>query len=841
MAQKVLLQTGDWNSASSWADAVNTPTIHASTNLTINTTGIFTQAFTAVAADDIVGLVVYPVASWSGKTITFTLQANTVDTATTVAITGSNVNLAQPLFVKLTTPYTKTIGVSYRFKIQTNTSTCTVAQSTTSGQVAAMLLSPASSAPASSDSVYYCCPNANTDIAVTITDTSAVCGNNSVASGSGTFASSNRYWDMAIQGSGGVNNVAELLFTPSADTQLEIRNSVWIADNAKVTQKPSAGYTSKVSPNSGTLPDKTIYFNFQTGSLYDIQGVGLSTPENWKSKLVSGLGTAASPVAVTPGTGSEWSVGDLLVFAPTDDTSTNYNNTEYRYIISKPTDDTLVLSDTAGGSELALANTHTGGYVFNNNAGKNVKWRTTDNTAWSVGLLNTEATNSNSIFRWAEVTNMYSNGGAAKGGFYITAGQPLVEYISLSRPDYSPLFQLFRQFVGNTQAEGNVIKGLFAFGGTTNAQDGVISFDCVNGTYEDCWVIDTTKIGIYVGGNVSTLNNCGWIACNKGGLGLWAGLATNTAAITLNDCEGHANRLHGIIFYTSTPDLYASRYLSGTKGANGAFATTHPSNPLYLTALFENVNKYSSEAYLVSNAMVGQSQVVLSNINGVTYENAKITRNGEAHVTGPSLADTMAPVIGSYAYRHDPLTSEGMKYRYTQVASPGANFLTYGKIWGNSAFVSDGATSIRVDLYMPGQVEGVDTPTDTVTMTKTTDKTSANAQFNLTGFYSGSIPNDATIVITVKNPNLTPSAYVYIGDLLNANNDMTKFKVMYQGQPSLRMPETAGESGVIATAVVAGVWGDTATYGPGTKGGLQEEVSEILSNTDATQGKVDQL
>jgi len=235
--------------------------------------------------------------------------------------------------------------------------------------------------------------------------------------------------------------------SPNANTKLDPQNSAWIAVNAKVEQKPTSAYTSKVSPTIGATLSQSLSWNFTQGALYDIQGVGLTTSDNWKSTFVSGLGTAARQEVVTTGTGSECKVGDFLALAPTDNTSTNYNNFEYRYIISKPTDDSMVLSSTSGGSENALVNTHTGGYVFNNDAGKNVQWKSSDNRLWAVGLLSTSATNYNCKFRWAQVTNMYSNGGSAKGGFWITAGQPLVEYISLSRPDYSPTTELFNQFV----------------------------------------------------------------------------------------------------------------------------------------------------------------------------------------------------------------------------------------------------------------------------------------------------------------------------------------------------------------------------------------------------------
>ena len=164
MAFRVANGTGNWSAAGTWWTAANTPTIHASTNLTVTTGGIFTQPFTAAASvDSITGVVVYPVASWSGKTITFTLQANSVDTATTVSITGADVSLNLPLFIKLAVPVLQVATTVYRFKVTTNTGTCTIAQSATASQVAAIITNNVTGAPASGDSVFIQSVNANTD------------------------------------------------------------------------------------------------------------------------------------------------------------------------------------------------------------------------------------------------------------------------------------------------------------------------------------------------------------------------------------------------------------------------------------------------------------------------------------------------------------------------------------------------------------------------------------------------------------------------------------------------------------------------------------------------------
>lgn len=821
MAFRVANGNGNWSAAGTWWTAANTPTIHTSTNLTINTTGIFTQPFTAAASvDTITGVVVCPVASWSGKTVTFTLQAGGVDTATSVAITGADVALNQPLFVKLAVPVAQVATTVYRFRISTNTGTCTIAQSATASQAAAIITNNVTGAPASGDSMFICCPNANTDIDVTLDDTTAVCGNNSVLSLSGSFLNqSARYYDMALQVAGGANNIANLVADPSANTRLTWQNNVTFFANGKFTQKPNAGFTSEVRANLGTIgsPSASIqWINFSQGSLSDIQGVGLSTAANWKSKFVSGLGTAASPLAVTAGTGSEWSVGDYIVLVPTSNNATNYNEVEYRYIISKPTADTMVVSSTSGGSENALIYSHTGGYIFNNDCGKNVRWYSADTSLYHMGYLSTSATSANNKLRWVKMQNTYSSGSSIRGGLGLPQSMPLIEYISLSTPGVTTLSQLM--YIALQNPSTSTIKGLFAFNGnTTSSNDGIINTFGINKTFEDCWLVDVLKTGYSVNAAATAFKQSGVIA-GSAALPLNYGAFLITAsAIQLNDCEVHCYRAGAFLWYSTSTQFVATRFLSGTKGNNGFLSTGNLALPSLVEAYFDTLYTTSTN-YLDVNALIEGSQIVISNINGTAYDNTKITNNGKAVATGTGLTDTTLSPLGNRTYRHDPTTAVGIKYRYNQIASVNSNFLTYGKVWGNSTFVTDPNTTVTVDLYLPGTVEGVDTPSATTTMTKTTTASSAQAQYSLTAFYPGTRPQLATVVVTATNPSATPSANVYIGDILNARNDTTNFSLMTEGQPAEVMPETAGESGAIATAVVAGVWNDTNTYGVGSKG-----------------------
>jgi hypothetical protein len=819
MAFRVANGTGNWSAAGTWWTAANTPTIHASTNLTVTTGGIFTQTFTAAASvDSITGVVVYPVASWSGKTITFTLQAGGVDTASTVAITGADVSLNLPLFVKLAVPVLQVATTVYRFKVTTNTGTCTIAQSVTASQIAAIITNDVTGAPASGDSVFIHSVNANTDTTVTIDNTSAICGSNAAISGSTAFGLSNRYWDMALQINGAVTGKAYLTHATGANSTIEFKNHFWQGNNGIYTCKPTSAYLATVNWTPGATANNSVAWFAQTGSQYDIEGAGLATPSYWKSKHVSGTGTAASPLIVN--TPVDWTVGDYLVFHPTGNGATNYNETEYRYIITKNSSTSYVVSSTLGGSENALVNTHTGGYVFNDTAGKNVLWRSTDGNTYHVSLNNASATTANSILKWVRMRHLFSSGSAARGGLAPVAGTPLIQYVTMGTPGTTLNSQ--QMFFGNN-SNAMTLTGIFSFNiNPATSQDGVINVGSAvsNKTFNDSHVIDVVSVGWKLIGANPTLNNCTAIACGKGGVAeLYAGYNISVNYGHFIDCEQHSNRLQGTLYYGSSADVVFTRFISGTLGTNGDLAHQASGQISYQTAY------YDTPTYADTNLMTGNllliegSQIVFANVNGTAYNNYKYTNNGQAVFTGPGLTDTTVPNIGSYAYRHDPLTSTGIKYRYLQLVTPNAVFITYGRVWGNSAFVTDGATTITANLYMPGVAEG-DTPSATVTMTKTTDKTSANAVYQLSATNTVTIPTYALVVVTLKNPSATSSVYAYIGDILNAENDNTKFKAVFEGQPTRMMPLGANtDPGAVSTYV----WADTASYASGTKGKIQSD------------------
>ena len=91
-------------------------------------------------------------------------------------------------------------------------------------------------------------------------------------------------------------------------------------------------------------------------------------------------------------------------------------------------------------------------------------------------------------------------------------------------------------------------------------------------------------------------------------------------------------------------------------------------------------------------------------------------------------------------------------------------------------------------------------------------------------------------VITAKTA--TVGAYAFLDDLYDAgtNNKVAGLDLWDEGQPSQIMVVTDFSSAVPVLANA--VWTDDVDYMPGTKGANSDAV---LSNTDATQAKVDLL
>ena len=398
MPYRLASSTGNLSSATLWETVTNVPTLHASTNLTINNSGTasFTATYTAPnTTNAATGVLLYVNARGTAGTLTVTLQDNSVDTAATASIAVTSLTAGTWLYLRYGTPYTfaSTSAGRYRVKVTITGGSGTTSLAADSGgtTVAAFQIDSRTGALATTDDLLIAAPGGSPAITVTA-DTDTTFG-----SGANTSAiTSQRYLGAALTiGVGG-----ELSWSASASATLTIKGCVNVgpggtfAMGTVVTPIPTA-YTARVVFD----PTATGDFGFYSanGSVVSLQGASRSY---WKTTLASGVGTAASPlVTVDP---VDWDVGDEIIISPTSSSATNYNETERRFIITKNSSTSYVLSSTSGGSETAFSFTHsTSAFVLL--ITRNVVVETTNAArAWYWNNANT-TTRSNFVFSWARV------------------------------------------------------------------------------------------------------------------------------------------------------------------------------------------------------------------------------------------------------------------------------------------------------------------------------------------------------------------------------------------------------------------------------------------------------
>lgn len=830
---KILCKSGNFTDSTAWWTNWNTVgTMASSSNVTLSTSPTYTEAPAAPNSTDYIGgLAVLPIASWSGKNVTFQLQAAGVDVAgAAITVTGANVTLGQKLFIQLAVPVITTITVVYRWKITTSTGTCTVASylQGNTAIVGSIIYKTTGGVP-SGDFWYVCPPNAAATYSLTIDDTTATVGNVTTFSVFVNGSSTVRTWNH-MNVTSCVGFYGEIVFNPSANTRLSWSCEIDIQSGAKWTQLPGAAYLSELYANPGSTLSAPIVF--WPGSIVNIQDSQKPAAAYFKGTVVSGNGSTGSPVVFSAPVA--WNVNDKVIFTPGTNSATNRAETETKYVKTKTDAYTYTLSDTAGGAESALTYTHVGADVFN--IQRNVKWWADTANSWHVYWAGSSSTDH--VVKGMEVSGLTSSGSTARAAFNWQGLGTFEDIVNYDNNTIAAVFNL----ISNNQVGRVYSRIIVGNGGSSgNSQDGRFLNTSNNGTFNDCWAINTTKVGFKLGGTNNTYNRCGSHAGSNGGANLlpdlYGGWNIGGNYNFFNDCEAHSDGNSGLLLYIDNPANTFTRWISGTKAKNYNGAIYKGSGFVSYEDIYFDTPTIAETTYFTGNAnMVEGSQIVMSNVNGTAYNNYKYTNNGSAQFTGSGLSDTTVPLLGSYTYRHAPTTTTGIKYRYLQTATPGATFVTYGKVWGNSTFVSDGSTAITVDLYLPGHVEGVDSPDATTTMTKTTNNTSANAQYLLSALYSGTRPRFASVVITMTNPSATSSAYAYVGDVLNSENDSTKFKLVYKGQPTDIMPLGASTD---PGSVAISTWAQsTATTTPGTFGKL---AVDVLSNTDATQAKVNNL
>lgn len=781
MAYRVTNGAGtNFNTAANWDEGVNSPTVHASTSITVTSGGVTSATFTAPNTTNACTGVLVPVAAvGTAGTITAQLQENSagwVDVASAnYTLNITSLRASTLVFFEFTTPYVfaATTAGYYRIKLSTSGASGTTSIAADSGGSNFSYLATMNNnvVPTTSDDVIFVSPNQGSELAISL-DTSP-----SIGSGTNTSTAAFRSWGNALT----FANNGVLSWPTSTSRTLTCKGNI-LLENAGELRIGSTG--AKIA--TGTLARLAFDQNGVTcnygithlnGGKFILQGTSLT----YKSTTVSsGSGTSGSPLVTTDTTG--WSVNDELVFVPVSNNAANYDESETRFIRTIA-GTSITLSATAGGAESGLTYSHTAGYVFN--LTRSVLIDTTDTTkAWYADF--------NEI---TTIGNIDLDGCRLETTGSGVAGRTTITFSSISTELFTTDDVVFYRQAGT--------QGItFGNNNDTRTYTWLIFYDCNvtgnagalfissmrNKRFENCYAVDSTTRGFFMSAaSACDFVDCGAWACGRttttsGGFGY-----QNASNIFLETCEAHANRGPGNEIATM-PILYAFECQFGNKGYNQgndiAITSDNFATALFESCLFGSPTTISN----YTNAADG-TDISFQEFNQTANNHLWYTKYGSARSTGAGLPDTNVRTPGSLGLRIAPENATtGFSWQFRILANADSAVSIFGFIQKNAAFGTD---DCDVELYLPGLVPGVSTPSDTQAMP---DNTSWNV-FNLAANYTGSVPLFATVRVVAKTT--TSAAYVYVDDLYNGTNEITAFDVWYQGKPSEFMYAELGDPSAV--------------------------------------------
>ena len=783
----------NFNQPANWDEGVNTPTIHATTNITVTAGGVTSATFTAPNITNACTGVLVPVATkGTAGTITATLQENSagwVDVAgATATINIAALVASTHVFFQFGTPYVFAATTADYYRIKLNTvgaaGTTSIAADSGAANFSYIAYMNSNVVPTTGDDIHFQSPNQGAELAVSL-DASP-----SIGSGTNTSVPVFRSWGNAMV----FSNNGVLSWPTGTSRTVTCKGNVLLENAGELRMgatgaKIAAGVTARLAfdQNGTTTNYGLVQLN---GGKLILQGADKTFK---KTTLSSGVGTAASPFVTADSV--DWSVGDELIFVPVSNNATNYDETEVRFIITKNSVTSYVLSATSGGAEVAFTYSHTAGPVFN--VTRQVVIDTTDITmAWYGDLNETTA-----------VGNIDLDGCRLETIGSTTTNRTTLTLSNLATEMFTADDVVFYRLPGNS----GVVFGnnnntrtytwliFFDFNSTIANQGAFFLSSLRNKRLENCYVIDSQTRGFFLGA-VSSCDfiDCAAWACGRTATGSAGWGLQNSTNIFMDSCEAHANRSPAFEMATmASLEVVDSQF--GNKGTNSA-ADIAVTTDNYTTAVFDNCLFGSST--LISNYLNGTdgTDIAFHKFNQTANDHRWYTKYGSARSTGAGLADTTVLTAGSLACRLSPEdATTGQSLGFEILVRAGEAAYCIGQIKKNAAMAAD---TVQVDLYLPGSQTADDTyimPTD-----------SNWNVFNVAALYSGTEDLYARVAITAKST--TASAHAYIDDLYNGTNAITALDVWYKGKPSPIMFEQLGDAAAVwavatSTLTTAGTTG----------------------------------
>lgn len=797
MAYRITNGAGtNFNTAANWDEGVNTPTIHASTSITVSSGGVFSVAFTAPnTTNQCTGVLVPVAARGSAGDIVATLQENSagwVDVAgATATIAITSLVASTHVFFKFGTPYTFAATTAGYYRIKLNTSgasgTTSIAADSGGANFAYIAYMNNNVVPGAGDDIHVVSPNQGSALSISL-DTSP-----SIGSGGNTSVPTFRSWQNAVV----LSNNGQLCWPTGTSRTLTPKGNILVESGGwyqmgQTSAKIAAGVTARTQfdQNAVTCNYGIVHL---VGGKITLQGADKTYK---KTTLSSGVGTAASPFVSVDSV--DWSVGDELLFVPVSNNAANYDESEIRFIITKNSATSYVLSATSGGGEAAFTYSHTAGVVFN--LTRQVLIDTTDTTKAWYWDLNETTTIGNLDF---DGCRLETTGSGVASRTCLTFSNLSTEFFTADD------VVIYRQAgtQGVTFGQNNDVRTftwLIAYDCNATGNAGAIFASSLrNKTFQNCYVVDSLSRGFYFGAaSTTTFTDCAAWACGRttttdGAFGL-----QNTSNVFMDTCEAHANRGPGVEL-SSAPLITGVDCAFGSKGVNGV-ADFYAAADAFNTGFFENTLLGSATVFSGYTGQADGSELTFQKFDQTENDHRWYTPYGIAQTTGAGLSDTNVRTASSLALRIAPEnSSHGFIWDFKVIARASSYSNILGFIQKNAAFGTD---DVIVDFYLPGLIPGTDTPSATVTMA---DNTSWNV-FNLAASYVGTVPLYSTVRITAKSA--TASAYAYVDDLYNGTNVITAMDTWYRGKPSEIMFEQLGDAAAV-WAVATSTFTTTGTVG----------------------------
>ena len=626
MAIKAAVASGTF-STMTWYTVRNTPTIHASTNVTVSASANTTLSATFKAnstSDTNYGVFVYIGGVGSAGTVTFSLQEyDGVSAWTTRASqtrTVPQLTLFQWQWVNWSTPYTYTTTTAgyYRINAQISGATGTTSLAADSGGSLFAYVTPddaSAGTPGTGDDIWIG-GTSGTPTVVTL-DVSSTVGSRTDTTGK------------TVRSIGNAVNIVPyggLVWDSTATVDLICRGNFIVGSYGTwqmgtSVSRYAAGQTGSLTFSMASTGLHGIHFS-QNG-IVSLYGQNIVHASTWES----GAGTAVSPLVTSDTT--NWAVNDKIVI-----TAPTYSNHIEKFIKTVVSPTSYTLSNTAGGAESGITvGNYTAGTSLCLNITRNVKV-TSDNSTYSFfvnGDNNTTTTNmlldSVQCSYWEQDSNNDSNLNMTECTFYDSS----LQWAS-TQTDFSAI--TISNIISVRNTSSSVTSTMVVIGsGSTGREAKSIT---INGLY----VVGSSRNGIYFNIISGILSNIYVHNCNKGELSsssyqpmvINKSFVSSFTGVEVFGCRVSSLTLGSIVDTSITNGKFTST-VSDLMCSSGSFCQVLFSNCLFNTAILFDTNNPRS-------TLVNGSEIRFTKLDQTANSNFVYYKYGIFNSTGYSLTDT---------------------------------------------------------------------------------------------------------------------------------------------------------------------------------------------------------